>query len=897
MVNFSLFVDSWRSRFLTGRQQWHSHYRGLLLGYRANTTTIKLYYQVSQLQVGLHLVRTIFARGGQCWGFGVSSQRASTEYGYFFARWLPGHLSNNWFVVDQNNYRRSMYVRLRGGSQAYLSGNLEFNHQALDLELVRDRIIYRLTSSLRVRLGHIRRTSVVDQLFRWSTTEQQRLSLRGLGRKIRSHRLVQQRVSKLNSSNLFVRKFLQRARRRQKLIQNKLNSKVKLNFLTTFVQQRLSAKYLLRARLLFNQLTTFGLGWWPFKTSFNCSRYLRFTFLYETRFFNFLYKFKRFTLFNHQLERLRYFFIRCLRRRRRLKLKKRTKVLHNGILLLSRFYRWSTKEQPVTLHHNRSRAYQKGSSVVRRPVHKSTFFVWLPPTAADERRRRRRVRPFHPPPHLQPMLSIYISRLEREARYREALRQSRYRQKFAGRPFLRNKPKTKIKKFSARRTRRHQKKFCFRRRIKLGQAQTQLILLVGGQLVKHLKISKKWIEKRRARVLTPFFKMELESQPVEPIWIPEDPDAKHDLFRAGPRVVAKPFPFSTPQTRVQRFLTVFKSYAPHLVGSGLTQELLQVGQKTSAILTRRSSLFYGSHFKYCSYFNLIRRQTRSRLRRRTRIWLEERKKEHLQQMKKKEAQERSRTKLLIKLKDDPVPVQNLPTVAKVRPQIKKTHLVKKPTKKVKKIKLQLPRRRRPHSLGNIFVGEPKIQDPILFHRVLKLSSSSSRRVKRVFNFPFYHQNYYTFKSVLYGYSSLVRQRWRPQLALFSARRARRATWQKTQQFTFKPFQNESSFYRWRPRLETLTHNQGQFQLRLFPAVVIGGLLRGKLGSLASEVANLNLPFIYLYTTSVAPYVASYGVIWNSSGASRRGMATLVHHLYRYTTFGTLLQMFLRRLEL
>ena len=859
LVNFSLFVDSWRSRFLTGRQQWHSHYRGLLLGYRANTTTIKLYYQVSQLQVGLHLVRAVFARGGQCWGFGVSTTRAQTSYGYFFSTWLPGHLSNNWFVVGQNTYRRQKYARLRGGSQNYLSSNFVRTHRILPLEVVRQRVIYRLTSSLRVRLGCIRRTEFVNQVLRWSTSQQQKLSLRTSGKKVRSHRV--QGVSKLNSSTRYVRKFLQQVLRRRKLNQTKLNLKVKLNFLTTSICQRLTSKYLLRARLLFNQGQTAAVGWWPLKVKIFSSRYLRFTFLYEGyRFFNFLYKIKPVTFFNHQLERLRYFY-----RKIKLRLKFKKKLLRNNLRLLARFYAFCGPSKIIRLHHNRK--LRKKFKIRKFFKHSSrlTFFISRLPRLVGKRRRRR-VRPFIPPPHLQPVFSIYLQRLKFEAYRRDSLRNARYRQKF-GRPLYLTKT-SKGHAVGSLKVRRRKKKRQF------GSPARVLIRYLVTRHGGYQKKLRTFVVRRPLFSSVVLFQDKFQ-QPknLEPLWVPQGlenaprtrraPQKKARRVRGRPSTVVLKLSSFQPRNSIQRFMTVFSYYKPHQVQSRLTHEALTVGRRLVGSLVRVDPFFYQPYFRYCSLFASVHRRTRKRRRLMVRAYLKEQQRLTLR-----------RLALLNPVREKTPPPKKLP---------KKTRPIKK-------------KRHRPVLRVTLLEGMTTRESAFL-PRVLKLSSSSSRKVKRVLKFSPHQQDYYNFKNTLYGYSNLIRQRWRPQLGLFTARRARRAVWQKKQHFVFQPVTFFSNQYRWRPHRQTLNFNQGQLQLQFFPAVVVGGLLPGKLGSLASEVANLNLPFIYLYTTSVAPYVASYGVIWNSNGESRRGVAALVHHLYRYTTFGTLLQMFFRRLEL
>lgn len=82
---------------------------------------------------------------------------------------------------------------------------------------------------------------------------------------------------------------------------------------------------------------------------------------------------------------------------------------------------------------------------------------------------------------------------------------------------------------------------------------------------------------------------------------------------------------------------------------------------------------------------------------------------------------------------------------------------------------------------------------------------------------------------------------------------------------------------------------------VFPQLVIGGVLKGKLYSLAVEMENYNLPFVYLYTTRDHPNTAAYGILWNSHPGSSRVWFDLVETTWKYTRFGGLLSLFSRRL--
>jgi len=757
LINFSLFVESWRSRFLKGRQQWHSHYRGLLLGYRAGVTTIKLYHQVSQLQVGLHLIRAVFARGGQCWGYAVSVGNRYTEYGHLYQRWMPGQFSNNWFAVDQNRYRRQQFTTTAGGALTYLKSHLQvFNrrHQHLELVTVRARVIYRLFGhavkfNLRVR----RRYATTDQVGQHQTQFRAQLhTIKPRYLKKRHHSNGYR--SLLNTNTQYSLQYQHAAARRQKLHQNQLVKLSRFNFLTTEINQRLISKYLLRWSLWCDQQRS-EIELIEVRPNLINSCFLYVTQQWAVSGYNpVTIKLGRFTWFNQQCFNLRYVPSAFGWQRSQLKI-----FLIVRLDRLSKFYRQTS----IAEQHSSQRG-----EFPRQFYNRRTFFrfgQWpkqisldppgMKPAIEVRRRRASKVRPFRPPLYLKKIFATYLAYLARQRAARRARQRAKYRAaqfyyKKKGQP-VRLRP---LLYPGRQRLVAPQLKFnylfyqrqLFRRRI-LPKERYYVVVRPRRLIKKRYRLVRIQHRARRHRLYT-------------------------DRYN---------------QTALDRALTVGR-----LTGLATDQQMLLCLEQVSRVI-------------FVSGWTLQALKQMINERRRTWNTIHQQALNH-----------------------------QLPTVTR---QVRK---------QINQVKIYADR---PRSLTNEY---------------------------------------------FLGYTSVNRRHWRPATNLFTARRGRQSINQTTH-FRLSTGRQPTTYSV--GCRQPLSVNYGQLQLQLFPAVVISGALTSKLQSLASEVANTKLPFVYLYASSVAPYVASYGVIWNNSLYSSRGLASLIDILYRYTQFSASLQMFIRRLEL
>jgi len=769
LINFSLFVESWRSRFLKGRQQWHSHYRGLLLGYRSGVTTIKLYHQVSQLQVGLHLIRAVFARGGQCWGYAISVGNRYTEYGHLYQRWMPGQFSNNWFAVDQNRYRRQQFTTTSGSALTYLKSHFSiFNrcHQRLDLVAVRARVIYRLYGqplkvNVRVR-REIQTTTAMSQY---------RIRARSRTLMIQSPYLKKRHQSKTHQRSLLLTntryavKYQHAVKRRQKLNQNQLIKLAYRNFLTTEVNQRLITKYLIHWSAAAN-LTHYGLitvrGPTVVESFFSFLSHRGAAAGYNPV----VLLLGRSTWFNQQCAHLRYVTDHVLSYHAPLVYPPYIKqILLINLLRMALFYRQTSIVEQQTKHQ---------AEFTRQYYNRRTFFRFGPSAAQinfNPRgmkpvrvrvRRRSKVRPFRPPAYLQEIFTPYLKHLKEQARLRRLAQRRRYLTSL----FLKKHPRLTLKKLQ-----------------NLGKRDLRLTLPVYTRFnsVYDRPTMGDYLRRlNHARIYIRPTEMNLRFEVR-----PHRTTGKHRLIRRQNRLRLYRVPARYQSTSIDRLLTEAR-----LTGWTSDQQMLTYLQQLNLLDPRPSTVVDRVLTTRRRQWNLI------------------------QQL---------------------VDRQLLTVARQSKPQIK------------------------------------------------TLLADGTHRPSTGDHYPM-------------GYTSVNRRYWRPAPALFDGRRARHHLSYDRAMFVLT-VGRRSTEYRPSPVRQPLTNNYGQLQLQLFPAVVIGGPLTNKLQSLASEVANTQLPFVYLYASSVPPYVASYGVIWNNSRHSARGLASLIDIIYRYTSFSTCLQMVYRRLEL